>query len=135
MSRTNILARELRGTLLVLLVGALIVWLFTRLNDDRLEAQDSRAVADQTTTTLAPENTTTTIAINDNERLCSLAASFRIDLSEVRVSLVDNAGDSLEVPDDPPIDVGLHRLGDIEVEVAEERTCLLYTSPSPRDRG
>ena len=122
MSRTNIFARELRGTLLVLLVGALIVWLFARLNDDRLDAQDARALAEQTSTTVAPEATTSTIAVNDNERLCSLTATFRADLREVRISLVDNAGDSLETPEDLPIDVGLHRLGDIPVEVREERT-------------
>ncbi len=122
MSRTNILARELRGTLVVLLVGALIVWLFARLNDDRLEAQEARALSEQTTTTLATTTTTTTIAVNDNERLCSLSATFRSDLTALRVSLVDNAGDSLEPTDALPIDVGLHVDGDIPVEVREART-------------
>lgn len=122
MSRTNILARELRGTLLVLLVGALIVWLFARLNDDRLEAQAARANESVTTTTIAETTTSTTIAANDTERLCTLAAGFRTDLSEIRVSLVDQAGDSLESADALPIDIGLDPRGDIPVEVREERT-------------
>ena len=122
MSRTNILARELRGTLLVILVGALIVWLFARLNDDRLEAQEARANEIVTTTTIVETTTSTTIAANDNERLCTLAASFRSDLSDVRISLVDQAGDSLESADALPIDVGLDPRGDIPVEVREERT-------------
>ncbi len=122
MSRTNILARELRGTLVVLLVGALIVWLFARLNDDRLEAQAERALTEQTTTTTIASTTTTTIAMNDNERLCSLAGTFRSDLSSLRVSLVDNAGDSLEPADEPPIDIGLDERGDIPVEEREART-------------
>ncbi len=122
MSRTNILARELRGTLVVLLVGALIVWLFARLNDDRLEAQAAQALAEQTTTTIATTTTTTTIPTSDTERLCSLATGFRSSLSEVRISLVDNAGDSLEPTNALPIDVGLHALGDIPVEVREART-------------
>ncbi len=122
MSRTNILARELRGTLVVLLVGALIVWLFARLNDDRLEAQAAQALAEQTTTTIATTTTSTTIPTSDNERLCSLATGFRMSLADVRVSLVDNAGDSLEPAGALPIDVGLHALGDIPVEVREART-------------
>ena len=106
MSRTNILARELRGILVVLLVGALIVWLFTRLNDDRLEAQSARELSEQTTTTIAVTTTSTTIPASDNERLCSLAATFREDLANIRIALVDTAGDSLEPDDALPIDIG-----------------------------
>lgn len=122
MSRTNILARELRGTLVVLLVGALIVWLFARLNDDRLEAQAAQDLIDATTTTIESTTTTTTIVTSDNERLCSLATDFRANLSEIRVFLVDPAGDSVEEEDALPIDVGLDVRGDIPVEVREART-------------
>ncbi len=122
MSRSNILARELRGVLVVILVGALIVWLFTRLNDDRLEAQAARAEAEQTTTTVAATTSSTTIPASDNERLCSLAGGFREDLAEIRIALVDTAGDSLEPADALPIDIGLDERGDIPVEVREART-------------
>ncbi len=122
MSRTNIFARELRGTLVVLLVGALIVWLFARLNDDRLEAQAAQALDDETTTTIESTTTTTTIVTSDAERLCALSADFRTVLSDIQVSLVDPAGDSLEEEDALPIDVGLDIRGDIPVEVREART-------------
>ena len=122
MSRTNILARELRGILVVVLVGALIVWLFTRLNDDRLEAQSARELSEQTTTTIAATTSSTTIPASDNERLCSLAATFRMDLADIRISLVDVAGDSLEPDDALPIDIGLDPRGDIPEEIREART-------------
>ena len=103
MSRTNILARELRGTLVVLLVGALVVWLFVRINDDRLAAQEERALTEFTTTTLGVSTTTTTIAIevssppevvtavvmaqeNDSEAVISWEAAERA--TEYRIDFV-----------------------------------------------
>ncbi len=122
MKRSHIFARELRGTLLVLLVAVLIVWLFGRLNDERAAAQVERA-AQETTTTI--DQTTTTAApvvVDDNERLCSLSAKFRNDLRGVRIELVNLAGDPISANDALPIDVGLHPEGDIPEIVREERT-------------
>jgi len=122
MPRSHILARELRGALVVLLVLALILWLFSRLVDDRLEAKELSASL-VTTTTTAP-TTTTTIApkVDDTVRLCSLSAAFREDLRSVRVELVNQAGDPLSNPGDRVIDIGLHRDGDIPEEVRPEIT-------------
>jgi hypothetical protein len=113
MHRSHILARELRGTLVVLLVALMIVWLFARLNDERAEAQEQRALAQ--TTTAAPRTTTTTavLVVDDNERLCSLTATFRSDLRNVKVALVNPAGDSIARSGALPIDLGLHRDGEL----------------------
>lgn len=122
MKRSHILARELRGTLLVLLVAAMIVWLFARLNDDRAAAQVELAARQTTTSVVETTTTSTTIVIDDNERLCSLAVKFRNDLRNVKVELVNLAGDPISTRDDLPIDVGLHPDGDIPEEVREART-------------
>ena len=107
MHRTHILARELRGTLLVLFVALLIVWLFTQLNDDRAKAQERISLAK--TTTSAPETitTTTSIVIDDNERLCSLASAFRDDLTTLEVQLVSPSGGSVSFANGAPIDLGM----------------------------
>lgn len=122
MHRTHILARELRGTLVVLLVALMIVWLFAKLNDDRAEAQDRLSQA--RTTTSAPETTTTatTVEVDDTQRLCSLASAFRSDLASVRAELVDLAGDPIAGPEAPEIDVGMHPDGDIPEAIREART-------------
>lgn len=122
MHRSHILARELRGTLVVVLIALLIVWLFAKLSDDRVEAQERVNLANTTTTTPETTTTTTTIVVDDNQRLCSLASAFRSDLRMVRVQLVNLAGDPISSPDAPQIDVGLHRDGDIPDEVREART-------------
>lgn len=100
----------------------MIVWLFAKLNDDRADAQERIQLANTSTTSPDTTTTTTTIVIDDNERLCSLAAAFRSDLSAVKVQLVNLAGDAISGPDAPPIDVGLHRDGDIPDEIREART-------------
>ena len=106
MFRSHILARELRGALVVLLTIALIFWLFSRLVDDRLEAQAASAAL-VTTTTSPPRTTTTTlVVVDDTERLCSLSAAFREDLRSIRVELVNQAGDPLSNPGDRVIDIG-----------------------------
>lgn|GEM_PF-1648242 len=122
MHRTHILARELRGTLVVLLVAIMIGWLFAKLNDDRANAQERVQLANSTTTAPRTTTTTTPIAIDDNQRLCSLAAAFRSDLRAVEVQLVNLAGDATSRADAPRIDVGLHRDGDIPDAVREART-------------
>ena len=122
MHRSHILARELRGTLVVILIALLIIWLFSKLSDDRLEAQERVDLANTTTTMPQTTTTTTTIVVDDNQRLCSLASAFRSDLRAVKVELVNLAGDSISAPDAPSIDVGLHRDGDIPDEVREART-------------
>ena len=119
MHRSHILARELRGVVVVVLVAALIVWLFARLSNDRAEAQADRAAREATTTIVQTTTTSTTVVVNDNQRLCSLAAAFRTDLTEIPIALVSVAGDQLSSPGDRPIDVGLHELGDIVEEVQE----------------
>ena len=121
MKRSHILARELRGTLLVVLVGAMIFWLFARLNDDRAEAQIVLAAQQSTTSVVETTTTSTTIVVDDNERLCSLSQKFRTDLSNIRIQLVNLAGDPIS-SSELPIDVGLHEDGDIAEEVREERT-------------
>ncbi len=100
----------------------MIVWLFAKLNDDRANAQDRLALANTTTTSPETTSSTTTIVIDDNERLCSLAAAFRSDLSAVKVRLVNLAGDEISSSDAPRIDVGLHPDGDIPDAVREART-------------
>lgn len=122
MKRTHILARELRGTLLVLLVAAMIVWLFGRLNDDRAAAQVELAASQTTTSEVATTTTAAPIVVDDNDRLCSLAVKFRSDLRNLKVQLVNLAGDPIASRNDLPIDVGLHEDGDIPEEVREERT-------------
>ncbi len=119
MPRTHILARELRGTLLVLFVALLIVWLFTKLSDDRAEAQDRISLA--RTTTSAPETTTTTttIDVDDNQRLCSLASAFRNDLSSLEVQLVSPSGSSVSFANGAPIDIGMPSKRD-EDDVSED---------------
>lgn len=122
MPRSHFIARELRGTLVVLLVALLIVWLFAKLSDDRAEAQDRIQLAHSSTTAPATTTTSTTIVIDDNQRLCSLAAAFRSDLSSIQIELVNLAGDPISSADDPRIDIGLHRDGDIPDAVREART-------------
>ncbi|MDW3175925.1 MAG: hypothetical protein R8J94_00915 [Acidimicrobiia bacterium] len=122
MHRTHIIARELRGILVVVLVALMIVWLFAKLNDDRADAQERIQLANTTTSAPDTTTTTTTVVIDDNQRLCSLAAAFRTDLRGVKVRLVNLAGDPLSSSDAPPIDVGLHRDGDIPDEIREART-------------
>ena len=119
MKRSHILARELRGTVVVVMVGLLIVWLFARLSDDRAEAQAAAAL-ESTTTIAVTTTTTTTIAINDEQRLCSLASAFRSDLRAIPINLVNLAGDQISTPDAAPIDVGVHVLGDIPEEEVPE---------------
>lgn len=120
MKRSHILARELRGTVVVVMVALLIVWLFGRLSDDRAEAQAAAAALESTTTIVATTSTTTTIVINDEQRLCSLASTFRADLRAIPINLVNLAGDQIATEGAPPIDVGVHELGDIpEEEIAE----------------
>ena len=84
--------------------------------------RSARELSEQTTTTVVQTTSSTTTPASNNERLCALAATFRVDLSEIRVSLVDTAGDSLEPDDALPIDIGLDPRGDIPVEVREART-------------
>ena len=122
MPRSHIVARELRGAIVVLLVALLITWLFAKLTDDRAEAQARNDLANATTTTTETSTTTIAITIDDSERLCSLASAFRHDLTDLRIELVNLAGDPITGPDDPPIDVGLHPDGDIPEEVREQRT-------------
>lgn len=122
MKRSHILARELRGTLLVLLVAAMIAWLFVRLTDDRAAAQVELAARQSTTSVVQTTTTSTTIVVDGNERLCSLSEKFRNDLSNIKVELVNLAGDKLARAEDLPIDIGLHPDGDIPEEVREERT-------------
>lgn len=121
MKRSHILARELRGILVVLLVAVMIAWLFGRLNNERAAAQVELA-ARQTTTSTTTSTTTTTIVVDDNQRLCSLSIKFREDLRNIRVELVNLAGDPLAQSGDLPIDLGLHDDGDVVIEVPEERT-------------
>lgn len=122
MRRTHILARELRGTLVVVLVALMMVWLFGKLSDDRVDAQERLELAN-TTTTAAPSTTTTTIVVeDDNQRLCSLAAAFRSDLRAVEVQLVSPSGNPVSSSDGLPIDIGLHADGDIPDEVREARS-------------
>ena len=122
MKRSHIFARELRGTLLVLLVAVTIVWLFARLNDERVDALEQRAESETTTSIRQTTTTTTTIVVDDNDRLCSLAVQFRGDLREIKVQLVDLAGDPIGAPDGLPIDIGLHPDGDIAEQDREART-------------
>lgn len=122
MPRSHIVARELRGAIVVLLVAVLITWLFAKLTDDRAEAQARNDLANATTTTTEATTTTIAITIDDSERLCSLSSAFRRDLTDLRIELVNLAGDPITGPDDPPIDVGLHPDGDIPEEVREQRT-------------
>jgi len=121
MKRSHILARELRGVLLVLLVAVMIVWLFSRLDNERAAAQVERAASQTTTSVVETTTTSIEVVVDDNERLCSLAEKFRGDLRNVKVRLVNLAGDPI-TQGDLPIDIGLHPDGDVPVEVREERT-------------
>lgn len=122
MHRSHILARELRGIVLVALVAVLIVWLFARLSNDRAQAQAEAALTETTTTLAQTTTTTTTIVVDDNQRLCSLASVFREDLRAIPINLVNLAGDPLAQPGSPPLDVGMHQLGDIPEEIRQSRT-------------
>jgi hypothetical protein len=122
MPRSHVLARELRGSVVVALVALLIFWLFAKLNDDRAEAKERVELANTTTTVAETTTTTTTTVVDDNERLCSLSAAFRTDLSAIRIVLVNQAGDPLSNPGDLTIDVGMHAEGDIPEEIREART-------------
>ncbi len=119
MKRSHIFARELRGTVLVVMVALVMVWLFSRIGNDRAEAQ-AAAARESTTTIVVTTTTTTTIAINDDQRLCSLASGFRADLREIPVTLVNLAGDPISPAGSPAIDVGIHELGDIPEEEVPE---------------
>lgn len=124
----------------------MIVWLFGKLNDDRASAQDRIEKANATTTVPQTSTSTTTIAVDGNERLCSLASAFRTDLQTVEVRLVNLSGVPLAADDAPRIDLGLHRDGDIpalqqdggesnpvdEVEDAEITTEALPEDETPR---
>lgn len=131
MHRTHILARELRGTLVVLLVALMIVWLFAKLSDDRVEAQDRLNQAQSTTS--APETTTSTTAVevDDTQRLCSLAAAFRTDLRALPVELVNLAGDPIATRSGLPIDLGIHPDGDIPDSIREARTIAAESGNDP----
>ncbi len=122
MRRSHILARELRGTVVVVLVALMIVWLFARLSNDRAAAQAEAALRDTTTTEAETTTTTTIVVVDDNQRLCSLASAFRSDLREIPITLVNQAGDRISQPSDPDIDVGMHPDGDIPDEVRQART-------------
>ena len=60
------------------------------------------------------------------------------------IMAVTNGGRIVHVSIDPPDDDGLNRFGESivqwpaaaakDIEIAELKVCLLYTSPSPRDR-
>ena len=119
MKRSHIFARELRGALLVILVAAMIVWLFVRLSDERVAAQAQRAL-EQTTTSIRTTTTTAApIVIDDNERLCSLSQTFRNDLRDIDIRLVDPEGNAVASSSELPIDLGLHRDGDIPDSVRD----------------
>jgi len=120
--RSHILARELRGTVVVVLVALMIMWLFTRLSNDRAAAQAEAALRQTTTTEVATTTSTTIVVVDDNQRLCSLASAFRNDLREIPIVLINQAGDRVTQPSDPDIDVGLHPDGDIPDEVRQART-------------
>lgn len=122
MHRSHILARELRGIVVVVLVAAVIVWLFARLSNDRALAQAEAALSETTTTLPQTTTTSTTIAVDDNQRLCSLASVFREDLRALPINLVNLAGDSLTQEGAPALDVGMHQLGDIPEEIRQSRT-------------
>lgn len=122
MKRSHIFARELRGTVVVVLVALIIVWLFARLGTDRAEARAEAAQRESTTTVVVTTTTTTTIPVNDEQRLCSLASAFRSDLRSIPISLVNLAGDPLSAADALPIDVGIHEDGDIAEEIRESQT-------------
>ncbi len=122
MRRSHILARELRGTVVVVLVALVIVWLFARLSNDRAAAQAEAALLETTSTQPETTTTTTIVVVDDNQRLCSLASAFRSDLREIPITLVNQAGDRISQPDDPDIDVGMHPEGDIPDEIRQART-------------
>jgi len=98
------------------LVAVLVVWLFARLSNDRAEAQAEAEVREATTTIAQTTTSTTIVVVDDNQRLCSLASAFREDLRQIPIRLVNNAGDPITQAGDPPIDVGMHELGDIPPE-------------------
>ena len=115
MHRSHILAREIRGAVVVVLVAVLIAWLFAKLNDDRAEAKAQRQSL-QTTTSIATTTTTTTTTIVDNdERLCSIAAAFRDDLAALPVRLVSPSG--ADRSSGLPVDIGFAADDDVEATV------------------
>ena len=62
MPRSQIMARELRGAVVVVLVALLIVWLFAKINDDRAEAKAQRE-SRNTTTSVATDGPMPSILI------------------------------------------------------------------------
>lgn len=104
MHRTHILARELRGAVVVVLVAVLIAWLFAKLNDDRAEAKAQRDLGRTTTTMVTTTTVTTTTAVDNDERLCSIASAFRDDLAALSVQLVSPSG--ADRSGALPIDIG-----------------------------
>ncbi|NNC81307.1 MAG: hypothetical protein HKN94_14285 [Acidimicrobiales bacterium] len=133
MPRSHRLARELRGTLLVVFVSLLVVWLFAKINDDRAEAKARTAAAAPVTTVATTTTTTTEPPVDDHLRLCSIAASFRGDLQSISVQLVDTSGNVLSNPGDRPIDLGLHADGDLQTEVnAAGEVVEPFGIPAPR---
>lgn len=104
MHRSHILARELRGAVVVVLVAVLIAWLFAKLTDDRAEAKAQRQSLESTTTVATTTTTTTTTIVDNDERLCSVAAAFRDDLATLSVQLVSPGG--ADRSGGLPIDVG-----------------------------
>lgn len=108
MRRSHIFARELRGVVIVALVALMIMWLFGKIGDDRLEAKERSALTRPAATTTTTTATTIVEEVDDDERLCSLSRAFRDDLSMLVVVLVDTAGNEISSPGGLPIDVGLH---------------------------
>lgn len=120
MPRSHRLARELRGTLIVVFVSLLVVWLFAKINDDRAEAKARTAAAVPVTTVATTTTTTTEAPVDDHLRLCSIATAFRLDLQDIEVQLVDSRGNILSNPGDRPIDLGLHADGDLNPETTAD---------------
>lgn len=104
MHRSHILAREIRGAVVVLLVAVLIAWLFAKLTDDRAEAKAQRQSLESTTTVATTTTTTTTTIVDNDERLCGIATAFRDDLAALPVQLVSPGG--ADRSSGLPIDIG-----------------------------
>ncbi|MGI9606555.1 MAG: hypothetical protein ACR2P0_10495 [Acidimicrobiales bacterium] len=129
MRRSHIFARELRGIVVFALVAALVVWLFARLEVDRLDAKERGDLANPTTTIAPTTTTSTTIAVDDNERLCSLSTAFRDDLSLLPVVLTTLGGTELSNPGGLPIDLGLHPDGPVLAEGEEAPAAVAVPPP------
>lgn len=112
----NTLAREMRGVLSVLVVAGLIVWSYDRISDDRDAAKERLALEDAPTSTTEASTTTTTTPVQDVDRFCIIATSFREDLAGLEINLVDPSGEPVD-EDEPKIDIGL---SDEEAEDQED---------------